>query len=77
MLGASFENTTLFLAATFLGALSGGFVDAATVRPFLLGLPPLLIGTWLGLKLYARLDEAAFHKVVLVLLLLSGASLML
>jgi uncharacterized membrane protein YfcA len=39
-------------------------------------LPALLAGTWLGMKLYGRLDEAAFRKVVLILLLASGAALM-
>jgi uncharacterized membrane protein YfcA len=37
-------------------------------------LPALLAGTWLGVKLYGRLDGAAFRKIVLVLLL-SGAAL--
>jgi uncharacterized membrane protein YfcA len=32
----------------------------------------LLAGTWVGMKLYGRLDEAGFRKVVLILLLLSG-----
>ena len=31
-----------------------------------------LAGSWLGLKLSGRLDEAQFRKVVLALLLLSG-----
>jgi uncharacterized membrane protein YfcA len=35
----------------------------------------LFAGTWLGMKLYGRLDEATFRKIVLVLLLLSGAVL--
>jgi len=35
-------------------------------------LPMLLAGTWVGMRLYGRLDEASFRKVVLVLLLLSG-----
>ena len=39
------------------------------------GLPVVLVGTWLGMKLYGRLDEAKFRQVVLVLLLLSGAVL--
>lgn len=43
----------------------------------LTGLPVLLAGTWLGLKLYGRLDEAAFRKLVLFLLVLSGAALFL
>jgi len=39
---------------------------------FLIGLPALLAGTWLGFRLFGRLDEAAFRKIVLVLLLASG-----
>jgi len=61
------------MSAVWLGLR--GSVDAATVRLFLLGLPVLLLGTWLGLKLYGRLDDAAFRKVVLVLLLVSGGAL--
>jgi len=38
-------------------------------------LPALLSGTWLGMKLYGRLDEATFRRVVLILLLVSGAVL--
>jgi uncharacterized protein len=38
-------------------------------------LPALLAGTWLGLRLFGRLDEGAFRKVVLVLLLASGVVL--
>jgi uncharacterized membrane protein YfcA len=53
-----------------------GTVSADTIRLFLFGLPALLAGTWLGMKLYGRLDEAAFRKVVLALLLASGVALM-
>ena len=53
-----------------------GVIGADTARLFLLGLPVLLIGTWLGLRLYGRLDEAAFRKVVLIVLLVSGIALM-
>jgi uncharacterized protein len=52
-----------------------GAVSADTIRLFLFGLPALLAGTWLGMKLYGRLNEAAFRKVVLVLLLASGVAL--
>jgi uncharacterized protein len=41
-----------------------------------MGLPCLLAGTWLGLKLFGRINEAGFRKIVLALLLLSGAALM-
>jgi hypothetical protein len=40
-----------------------------------IGLPVLLAGTWLGLKLYGHLDEAGFRKVALVLLFVSGIAL--
>jgi uncharacterized membrane protein YfcA len=52
-----------------------GLVDAETLRLFVIGLPLLLAGTWVGLRLYARLDEASFRKVVLGLLLISGLGL--
>jgi len=35
----------------------------------------LLLGTWLGLRLYGRLDETRFRNLVLMLLLASGVSL--
>jgi uncharacterized membrane protein YfcA len=62
------------MSALWLGVK--GAVSVDTIRLFLFGLPALLAGTWLGMKLYGRLDEAAFRKVVLVLLLASGVALM-
>jgi uncharacterized membrane protein YfcA len=61
------------MTAGWIGAK--GAIAPDTMRLFLFGLPALLAGTWLGIKLYGRLDEAAFRKIVLVLLLLSGAAL--
>ena len=61
------------MTALWLGGR--GIVTAGTIKLFLVGLPPLLAGTWVGFKLYGRLDEAAFRKVVLALLILSGALL--
>jgi uncharacterized membrane protein YfcA len=40
-----------------------------------IGLPFLLAGTWLGLRLFGRIDEAMFRKIVLALLFISGAVL--
>ena len=62
--------TTSAMTAVWLGA--SGAVTADTAKLFLLGLPMLLAGTWVGMRLYGRLDEASFRKVVLILLLLSG-----
>src|SRR5215213_11380437 len=65
--------TIFLMSALWIGAK--GAITADTIKMFLVGLPALLAGTWLGLKLYGRLDEAAFRKVVLVLLLASGVVL--
>jgi uncharacterized membrane protein YfcA len=66
---------TFAMSAAWLGIK--GAVSADTIRLFLFGLPALLAGTWLGMKLYGVLDEATFRRVVLVLLLVSGAVLIL
>lgn len=67
--------------ATFLmsavGLSTSGIVDAAVTTLFVVGLPVLLVGTWLGMKLYGRLDEAAFRQILLALVLASGAALIL
>lgn len=61
------------MTAAWLGAK--GALSRDTVQLFLIGLPALGLGTWVGFKLYGRLDDAAFRKTVLVLLLISGAAL--
>lgn len=40
-------------------------------------LPPLLIGTWIGWQLYGRLDERRFRQALALLLIASGATLLL
>jgi hypothetical protein len=52
-----------------------GAVTAETVKLYLLGLPVLLAGLWSGFKLYGKLDDAAFRKVILLLLLATGLAL--
>ena len=64
---------TFMMTAAWIGAK--GAVTADTIRYFFLGLPAVLAGTWLGMRLYGRLDEKLFRKIVLFLLLLSGALL--
>ena len=66
---------TFLMTAGWIGAK--GALTPDTLRLFVFGFPVLLAGTWLGLRLYGRLDEAAFRKLVLVLLLLSGVALVL
>jgi uncharacterized protein len=50
-------------------------VTAETVKLYLFGLPLVLAGTWTGLRLYGRFDDAGFRRIVLLLLLGSGISL--
>lgn len=66
---AVFVMTLIWLGGT-------GVVTEETLHLFRIGLPAVLIGTWLGLKLYGRLDEGAFRFIVLVLLLVSGLTLL-
>lgn len=65
---ATFVMTLLWFGAR------GVFTVEAT-QLFLLGLPALALGTWLGWKAYGHLDEAAFRKTVLYVVLLSGITL--
>lgn len=53
-----------------------GAVAADTAWLAAIGLPALLAGTWAGLRLYGRLDDAAFRHAVLALLALSGVALL-
>lgn len=62
---------TFAMAALWLGATTSA-IGADTVKLFLLGLPVLLAGTWLGLRLYGHINESRFRQIVLVLLALSG-----
>src|SRR5215469_10893397 len=73
---AVFQPTAV---ATFLMAIAAfggvGIITLDTVRLFVIGMPLLAAGSWLGWMLYGKLDEGTFRKVVLVLLLVSGVTL--
>ncbi len=60
-----------------LGLLAGGFVDGETARLLLLALPALALGAWLGVRAYAVIPAEGFRVVLLVLLLVSGLSLVI
>jgi uncharacterized protein len=68
----------VMLAAIVMNAVTlslAGAVTAETAKLYVLGLPALLAGLWGGFKLYGKLDDAAFRKVILLLLLVSGLAL--
>jgi uncharacterized membrane protein YfcA len=56
---------------------SAGVLDERLLTRFLWCLPVLALGTWLGLKLYQHVDERRFRQLILVLLLCSGAALLI
>jgi hypothetical protein len=68
----------VMLAAIVANVISLSLVGAITtdiVKLYLLGLPAMASGIWDGFRLYGKLDDAAFRKVILVLLLVSGLGL--
>jgi uncharacterized membrane protein YfcA len=76
------QTATLIIA---LGLVVQGYsvwqlrkvLDWNRLWKFLIGLPVLLAGTWFALRLYGRLAEARFRKLILALLLMSGVTLIL
>ena len=65
--------------ATFvMSAVSFAVAGAFTVQTFklyALALPVLIAGIWCGFGLYGKLNDAAFRKIILLLLLVAGVSL--
>ena len=73
---AVFQPTAVATFLVTILALGGtGIITPDTARLFFFGLPALAVGTWLGWKLYGKLNEASFRRVVLALLLISGLAL--
>lgn len=73
---ATFQIVVLAIAIIAAASLAvTGSLTAEQGKLYLLALPLMLGGTWLGFRLYGRLDEAAFRKAILVFLLLSGVVL--
>ena len=68
----------VMFAAIVMNVISltiAGAVTAETLRLYLLGLPAMAAGLWVGFELYGKLDDAAFRKVILVLVLIAGLGL--
>jgi uncharacterized protein len=61
------------MTAAWLGA--NGTFETETIKLFVLGLPMVVVGTWLGLKLFGRVNEMTFRRIVLALLFASGVAL--
>jgi len=63
-----------FVMTTVSFAIAGTFT-VETLKLYAFALPALVAGIWSGFGLYGKLDDAAFRKVILVLLLASGVAL--
>jgi len=48
-----------------LSLTAAGAIDTDTLKLYVLVLPALLAGLWLGFKCYGKLDDAMFRKLVL------------
>jgi uncharacterized membrane protein YfcA len=65
----------IVLSLASLGMAISGALDARVLTIAALCLPVTLAGAWLGARVYTGVSEAAFRRIVLVLLLGSGAIL--
>jgi hypothetical protein len=66
---------TLILTAMLMASAAQGLVGRGLLVALALAVPGTLLGSWLGLAFYRRLDDRRFDRVVLVVLLLSGIGL--
>jgi len=65
------------MAANVVSLAIAGAISSDILQLYVIGLPAMLAGLWLGFRLYGKLDDAAFRKVILILLLLAGLGLIL
>ena len=63
-----------FVVISISMAVTGAFTTE-TLKLYGLGLPFLLVGLWSGFRLYGKIDDEMFRKVVLILILFAGLSL--
>jgi uncharacterized protein len=62
--------------ATLLYFSRLGILTAASIANYLLCVPAVLFGTWIGLGFFQRINDASFRRAVLIFLIVSGASLL-
>jgi uncharacterized membrane protein YfcA len=74
---AVFQPVGVAIFLVTLAWLGGsGSISVGTGWLMLVGLPAVLLGVWLGMKIYSRLSESGFRKVILALLAVSGVALL-
>lgn len=74
---AVYQPFNVVVQVAALPALFGaGLLNRELGYYTLLCVPAMLVGVWLGVKAYSRIDEMQFRKLILWVLLASGASLL-
>jgi uncharacterized membrane protein YfcA len=68
---------TVILSATVCSSAVAGLLPAGFWLTLLLIVPVTFLGVWLGARLYRRLDDRRFDRLVVMLLLMTGVSLVL
>jgi uncharacterized protein len=67
----------LMQIATLIYFSKLGIFASATWATFFWCIPAVMAGTWLGLHLFNRIDDAKFRRLILLFLLVSGLTLVL
>jgi len=63
------------LAVSAIGMAIAGLVDTRVLTLAALATPLTVLGSWLGARVYLKVSEQTFKRLVLALLLLSGSTL--
>ena len=74
---AVYQPYVIVIQAIALAGILWATLDRTGMLLLLLVLPPLLLGTWIGWQLYGRLNDLRFRQGLALLLIASGATLVL
>lgn len=73
----AYQPYLLVMHLTTIASLAtAGTLTRQTGELFLIGTPLVVAGLWAGFRLYRRIDDQAYRRIVLWLLLASGVSLL-
>jgi uncharacterized protein len=74
---AVYQPYVIIIQAITLVGIIWVTLDRAGLIMLIAVLPPLLLGTWIGWQLYGRLNDLHFRRVLAVLLIASGITLVI
>jgi hypothetical protein len=74
---AVYQPYVIIIQAIALAGIVWATLDRTGVVMFLAVLPPVFLGTWIGWRLYGKLNDLRFRQALAVLLIVSGAMLVI